>query len=148
MCPKSSFLALKPGFEVDALITPNEHIQLSANYTFSDSKENGDKQVGLVPRHKAFEWLTLQDTFGGEHHVALGLGHEYMGMRYTDGTNLHSIPSYNVFNVMARYNHDRYGVQLNINNITNKLYYESAVNTFQFIPGKGRNINITLTYDI
>lgn len=136
------------GFEVDALITPNEHIQFSANYTFSDSKENGNKQVGLVPRHKAFEWLILQDTFHKKHHVMIGFGHEYMGTRYTDGTNKHTIPAYNIFNVMARYNYEKYGVQFNVNNITNKLYYESAVSSFQFIPGKGRNVTVTLTYDI
>ena len=136
------------GFEVDALITPCKYIQLSANYTYSDSKENGDKQVGLVPRHKAFEWLMLQNTFDNNHHVMLGFGHEFMGTRFTDGGNEYSIPSYNVFNFMARYSYDRYGIQLNLNNIADKLYYESAVSSFQFIPAKGRNVTVTLTYDI
>lgn len=136
------------GFEVDALITPCKYIQLSANYTYSDSKENGDKQVGLVPRHKAFEWLMLQNTFDNNHHVMLGFGHEFMGTRFTDGGNEYTIPSYNVFNLMARYNYERYGIQLNLNNIADKLYYESAVSSFQFIPAKGRNVTVTLTYDI
>ena len=71
-----------------------------------------------------------------------------MGTRITDGGNEHTIPSYNVFNLMARYNYQRYGIQLNLNNIADKLYYESAVSSFQFIPEKGRNVTATLTYDI
>ena len=78
----------------------------------------------------------------------LGFGHEFMGTRFTDGGNEYSIPSYNVFNFMARYSYDRYGIQLNLNNIADKLYYESAVSSFQFIPAKGRNVTVTLTYDI
>jgi catecholate siderophore receptor len=71
-----------------------------------------------------------------------------MGRRYADTDNSASVPAYVVFNEMASYQVNKnLSLQLNLDNLTNKLYYNSvyysAVDENHAVPGPGRTLIVT-----
>jgi catecholate siderophore receptor len=108
------------------------------------------KDVPNVPNSAFNLWLTYETP--GD--WTLGTGLNFVGHRYADMHNTAGVPAFVVFNEMLAYRVDRnLSVQINLNNLTNRLYYSSlyysAVDENHAVPGPGRTLvlSASLRYD-
>jgi catecholate siderophore receptor len=92
--------------------------------------------------HDAFNfWTTLEPTPAW----TVGGGFTAISHRYADTENTAGVPAYVVFNAMTSYKfNDHWKVQLNLNNVTNKLYYTgfyyTGVQENHALPSAGRTL--------
>jgi catecholate siderophore receptor len=79
--------------------------------------------------------------------LLIGGGGEYVGSRYAQTTApIEQASGYLTLDAMARYTvNDRMDVQLNVYNLTDRLYYDMMHFAF-VVPGAGRSAMLTLNY--
>ncbi|MBU1351626.1 MAG: TonB-dependent siderophore receptor [Gammaproteobacteria bacterium] len=100
------------------------------------------KVAALTPRNSAFLWA-MKDM---GHGLRVGGGVNYVGARFTSLTNLVTLPSYTTLDAALQYTLGRWGVDVNIKNLTNRKYYVSAhgSNDNLILPGSPRALQVTL----
>jgi len=139
------------GFEVGATGYLTEEFEVNASYTrlddticaTTDAPAHG-KRVPNIASDSANVWLTWEP--GRTWQVAGGA--TYMGQRYADTYNTATVPGYVVLNAMASYKVNQHlEFQVNLNNITDKLYYNGIYYTGadenHAVPGAGRTLLVT-----
>ncbi|MGR4870552.1 TonB-dependent receptor [Variovorax sp. LARHSF232] len=96
----------------------------------------------LTPRNSAFVWAMKELGHG----FSAGGGLNYVGERYASLTNRVTLPAYMTADLAANYKAERYEVQLNLKNITDKDYYISGHGSVDnlVLPGPGREVQLTL----
>jgi len=158
------------GLEVDfrGMIAPN--LQLSASYAYIQAHlsnsaydfldrshgyyngyeligRTGDKPFG-VPRHGGSAWGTYRFTGGLLSGLKVGAGAVVRGVREGDNINDYQLPGFVRFNAMAAYGWQAAGthmsVQLNVDNLFDKHYYESLSGTHTVMPGYPRRWTASL----
>lgn len=92
-----------------------------------------------VPQHAANLWLSKSL---GEQWRA-GLGVYYVGERYAFADNLVTLPAYTRLDAALSYKLKAMEFSLNLRNLTDKRYYESATNNNQIAPGAPRSAMLT-----
>jgi catecholate siderophore receptor len=139
------------GFEVGASGYITDQFEVLASYTHLDDRISATtdgpaqgKRVPNIPEDSTSLWLTWEP--GRTWKVGGGVIH--MGQRYADTYNTASVPSYIVLNGMVSYRvNQHFDLQLNLNNITNKLYYNGVyyteVDENHAVPGPGRTLLLT-----
>lgn len=129
--------------------------ELAANYSHLDDRitQSMDdplsvgKQAPNTP-HDAFNlWTTVEPTIAW----TVGGGFTAVSHRYADTDNTAGAPSYVVFNAMTSYQiNDHFKAQLNLNNVTDKLYfmgmYYTGVQENHALPSAGRTLIGTISY--
>ncbi|ACT06182.1 TonB-dependent siderophore receptor [Dickeya chrysanthemi Ech1591] len=144
--------------EVRSQLTPE--ISLMAAYTYTDAftKESYDadqinKTPSAIPRHSASTWGSYSFQNGPLKGVTLGTGVRYVGSTYGDNAEGFKVPSYTLYDAMARYELGSLAsqlkgttVQLNVNNLTDKHYVASCNNTMACFYGSGRTVVATVNY--
>ncbi len=128
--------------------------ELSANYTHlidkitatSDPLAQG-KYAPNTPQDAVNVWMTLEPTPAWK----IGAGFTGVSHRYADTQNSAGVPGYIVFNAMASYSvNQHFRLQLNLNNVTDKLYFASVyyVDTAEnhALPAAGRTLIGTANY--
>jgi catecholate siderophore receptor len=136
----------------------NGHItsiwEIVANYSHLDDKitATGDplsqgKVAPNTPHDAANVWTTIEPT----HAWSLGGGFTAVSHRYADTENTAGVPGYVVFNAVTSYEfNEHFKVQLNLNNVTNKLYftgiYYTGVAENHALPSPGRTVIGTASY--
>jgi catecholate siderophore receptor len=128
--------------------------ELTANYTHLDDRITATTDplsLGkLAPNtpHDAFNlWTILEPTAAW----SLGAGATAVSHRYADTENTAGVPSYVVFNAMTSYQlNDHFKLQLNLNNVTDKLYFTSIYYTGvaenHALPSAGRSLIAIASY--
>jgi catecholate siderophore receptor len=140
------------GLEVDITgrITPQWEVFGSymwmpdAMIDVSNATGNGARQgerPGLTPIHSGTVWTTYQVTPA----LRLGTGVNFRG-EHPPATNPGFMaPAYATLDLMTEYQfNERYVLKGNITNVLDKLYADSLYTNF-YVPGSGRNIQVTLT---
>jgi catecholate siderophore receptor len=145
------------GFALGAAGNVTRAWGIFANYTYLDSEvlqsvsdyalgQGADPQKGNpltnVPKHSASLWTTY--AWNG---FTFGYGATYQGEFYLNNNAavLYKAPDYLTHRLMAGYDFSpKLGVQLNVNNVTDKEYYERIRNNGWATPGQGRNAILTL----
>jgi catecholate siderophore receptor len=129
---------------VTGQVTPRWNVL--ANYSYLEGKyvasPNPD-QVGVpftnVPKHSVNTWATYRVLDG----LTVGGGARYMDkrlLRLTDTSRVY-VPSYHTYDAMAAYQlTPTVGVQLNLYNLSDKLYYDSGR---MWVPAAGRSVSVT-----
>jgi iron complex outermembrane receptor protein len=150
------------GLEVDLRgeIVPN--LQLSASYAYIDSRIANVSSPNSIVRINGYELegLTGNRLFGaalnggsvwGTYRVAnglfgglkVGVGAIIRGVRAGDNINDYQLPGFAKVNVMAAYSWSaagtRMSVQLNVDNLFDKRYFESISGTHTVMPGSPRS---------
>jgi catecholate siderophore receptor len=79
----------------------------------------------------------------------IGAGGNWLGARFADSGETATIPGYVVWNAMTSYKLSRtVSLQLNLLNLTNKLYYDNSYYTSaaenHVYPGAGRTAKLTI----
>ncbi len=139
------------GIEVGASGYITSQFEVLASYTHLDDHISATndapafgKRVPNIPTDSSSLWLTWEPgrtwKFGG--------GAIYMGQRYADTYNTAGVPGYVVLNGMVSYRvNPHFDLQLNINNIAGKLYYNgiyyTEVDENHAVPGPGRTLLLT-----
>ena len=125
---------------------PTTRIWTTGSPATSDPLSLG-KFVPNTP-HDAFNlWTTVEPTSAW----TVGGGFTAMSHRYADTENTAGVPSYVVFNAMTSYKvNEHWKLQLNLNNVTNKLYftgiYYTGIDENHALPSAGRTLIGTANY--
>jgi len=125
-----------------------EEWEVAANYTHLDDKITATsdplslgKWAPNTPHDAANVWTTVEPT----EDWTLGAGMTAVSHRYADTENTAGVPGYVFFNAMTSYTVNAHlKLQLNLNNLTNKLYftgvYYSGLDENHAIPSAGRTL--------
>jgi catecholate siderophore receptor len=132
----------------------SDTVEVIANYTHLDDRITASsdplsqgKVAPNTPHDAVSVWTTIEPTDAWT--VAAGMtGVSY---RYADTENTAGVPSYVMFNAMASYQvNEHLKVQLNLNNVTDKLYftgvYYTGVAENHALPSAGRTLIGLVTY--
>jgi iron complex outermembrane receptor protein len=132
----------------DFRITPRTGVKVT--YTYSHARQDiGEAQTiraPLIPRHQASLWVDHRFDLPNSGALTVAAGVRYNGstedQHYYPGD---IIPSYTLFDLMARYQIDRnWAVQLNARNLTDKTYVSGC--DFYCYYGGERTIDMQLQY--
>jgi catecholate siderophore receptor len=122
--------------------------ELAVNYSHLDDKVSGSadplsigRNAPNTPHDAANLWTTVEPSSAW----TLGAGFTAVSHRYADTQNTAGVPSYVVFNAMTSYKiSDHLNVQLNLNNVTDKLYftgfYYTGTQENHALPSAGRTL--------
>jgi len=140
------------GFELGlaGAITPKWSVW--GGYTYLDPKlvsfRNGSNdysgnQMKFVSKQSFSVWTTYKVL----PQFTLGAGATHVGKRFVDDENKLYLPSYWRYDAMAKYQVNKaLDLQLNVNNLSNKKYYDAShVGLFAYV-GPGRSAMVTATY--
>ena len=128
-----------------------DELEIHASYTHLDDRISAStdlpavgRRVPNIPTDSLNLWMEWEPgrtwKFGG--------GPIYMSQRFADTYNTAGVPAYVVFNAMVSYRvNAHFDLQLNLNNIADKLYYSSLyyteVDENHAVPGPGRTMHQT-----
>jgi catecholate siderophore receptor len=125
-----------------------EEWEVAASYTHLDDKITATsdplalgKMAPNTPHDAANLWTTVEPTEAW----TIGGGLTAVSHRYADTDNTAGVPAYVFFNAMTSYTvNAHFKLQLNLNNVTNKLYftgvYYSGVDENHAVPSAGRTL--------
>ncbi|WP_326518610.1 TonB-dependent receptor [Acinetobacter sp. CAAS 2-6] len=138
------------GFELGLNGNITEQWAVSAGYTYLDSEiiddgkaTNEGNQVQNVAKNSATLWTTYQVL----PQFTIGGGATYMDKVYGDPANTKWAPSYVRYDAMARYNVDKnIDVQLNVNNLTDKRYFNRTYSNHYATEAEGRSAVLSLNF--
>lgn len=129
----------------------SERWEINAGYTHLDDRitETTDPlALGKVAPNTPNNAYSVWTTFEATPDWTFGSGLNYAGHRYADTENTAGVPSYVTFNEMVAYQlNSNLTLQANLNNVTNKLYfnsiYYSAIDENHAVPGPGRTFIVS-----
>jgi catecholate siderophore receptor len=144
------------GFEMEFTGHLTSRWQIMSSYALLDSRvvkslanpATIGSRLANAPRNTASVWTTC----GMPWKMTVGGGAQYVGARTASSTvpldpvtgRVKEAPGYLVFNAMARRPiSDRLDLQINLNNLTNKYYFDQ-LHPAHVIPGAGRSALIGL----
>jgi len=139
------------GLELGASGYLTDQVEIQAGYTHLDDRISASsdplavgRRAPNIPTDSLNLWMTWEPgrtwRFGG--------GPIYMSRRFADTDNTAAVPSSIVFNAMVAYRVNAHlDLQLNLNNVADKLYFSSAyytaVDENHAVPGPGRTLLLT-----
>lgn len=139
------------GFELMVQGRITDAWNVSAGYDYLNSTTTkttpGGPPLGFPLPFVARDNLTFWTTYWLNPNWQIGGGGQYLSSRYAQTTApIEAAPGYAVFNAMTKYViSGKLDVQLNVNNIANKYYFDMLHPAF-VIPGAGRSAMLTLNY--
>jgi catecholate siderophore receptor len=142
------------GVEVTTAGYLTDSWEIYANYTYLDTQITASaipggvgKQIPGAARNTANLWTVYEpnDTWH------FGTGINYVGHRFADTLNTANVPGYVVWNAMVAYQlTNDVHLQLNIQNITDALYYTGAyydgAQENHVLPGQGRVFTLSTSF--
>lgn len=136
------------GIEVEGSGRLTERWEIFAGVTFMNSKidkaaPGQNSTTGKMPRYTPRATGSIWTTYKFTDEITGGIGATYVGKRYANETNTLYLPSYTVGNAMLSYETKHYRFQLNLNNLTNKTYYDGAY-TGHATVGTPREAQLTI----
>ncbi|WP_322013105.1 TonB-dependent siderophore receptor [Paraburkholderia sp. J12] len=137
---------------LDASILPQWHV--IANFTAQDAKITDNPQgvtsIGNhpqgAPAYMANLWSTYDFSISGIPGFHVGAGVNYVSRTFSDITNVNSIPAYVIVNAAAGYDAHRWGIDVNVHNLTARRYFVAA-NAAGAYVGESLSAFVTLHAD-
>ena len=134
------------GVELNATGHLTQDLEILAGFIYLDPRTVSNPTPGVSGRlliNSARAAANLWTEYYIDDQWEVGTGLNFLGRRYADLANTATIPSYWVWNGMVEYKlNDSYSLQMNITNITDKVYYDNAYYTSpsenHITPGAGR----------
>ena len=129
--------------------------EIFAGYTYLDAKTvaaGTPADVGKFLQNTARNSMNLWTTYDLTEDWTIGGGGNWLGHRFADFAEQANLPGYVVWNAMASYKiNSDVSVQLNVNNLFDKTYYDAAYYTSasenHVIPGPGRTVLLSTKLD-
>ncbi len=140
------------GFQATAAgrITPKW--QVFGGYTYLNAEivraSALDATTGKVPANTPENSATLWTAYNLTPRWQVGTGLAYMSDRFTSNTNAVRVPDYFRWDAMVGYQQPKWGVQLNVFNLTNRLNYDALIpsDKGRSVPGTDLQALLTFTY--
>jgi iron complex outermembrane receptor protein len=116
----------------DAAVTDHLHVlaNVTAQHAVITDNPQGITSVGNhpqgAPAYIANLWTTYDFSIAGLPGFHIGAGVNYVARSYSDITNVNSIPSYVIANAALGYDTRKWGVDVNVHNITDRRYFVAA----------------------
>jgi iron complex outermembrane receptor protein len=140
------------GAELTGSVALAQAWRLEANAAYTDARfdqliESGNlsragNRPSDVPKVSANLWLNYRDN--GWRAAA---GARYVGERFIDNANSQSLPAYTTFDASLGWNVSRnVQVQLNLRNLTDKLYAVTSYSDSQYLLGDRRHAELTVQW--
>ncbi len=134
------------GYVTDIWEVALNYTHLNDKITASDDPFALGKRVPNTPHDAANLWTSVE--FGA---WTIGGGVTAVSHRYADAENTAGVPAYAVWNAMASYEiNSHFKLQLNLNNVTDKLYFTSIyyvdVAENHALPAAGRTLIGSASY--
>lgn len=131
------------GFETQLQGQVTEQWYVSAGYSYLDGTQ---AEGTLRPRELPENMFSLWNTFQATDKIGLGLGFTYQDESFINNSNSAVLPSFTRVDVAAYYDiSDDLRIQLNLENLTDELYFPNAHSTHQASVGAPLNARVTLT---
>lgn len=135
------------GFELDLAGNITAQWKVYGGYSLNQAQitRSNDSAIavgnrpGNVPLHSGSLWSSYE--FGNG--FGVGAGAFYSGDRFADDDNTVTLPRYVRYDAALFYKAKRFEANLNLNNVTDKQYYEAATNNNQIGPGAPFNVVLT-----
>jgi iron complex outermembrane receptor protein len=140
------------GAEVTASVALAQAWRLEANAAYTDAQfdqllEGGNQsragnRPSDVPKVSANLWLNYRDRGW-----RASAGARYVGERFIDNANSQSVPAYTTIDASLGWNYSRNVlVQLNLRNLTDKLYASTSYSDSQYLLGDRRHAELTVQW--
>ena len=135
------------GFELQLSGQINQFWSLNASYTNLEGEQvNRIGNTGLTPRELPQSAASIWNNFQINNEIGLGLGVTYQDESYIDNSNTAELPSYTRVDASAYYDvSEKLRLQLNIENLTDELYFPNAHSTHQVTVGAPLNATLSLS---
>ena len=137
------------GWELDVPFSITPQWRVLGSYTALKAEISEDSSRGLVgnllanaPRRSASLWSTY-DMSGRAAGLSVGMGAIYVGARQANTDNTFELPSYVRWDANLAYRFgpaQRYKLQLTVQNLGNKRYYDSGGSFVPTYPGAPRTV--------
>ncbi|MGA7541215.1 MAG: TonB-dependent siderophore receptor [Steroidobacteraceae bacterium] len=142
------------GIELQAIGHLTPRWEIFSGYTYLDGRTLASgtaAAVGKLMPNTAHNQLNLWTEYGLPQGWQIGAGGNWLSHRFADTAETAYVPGYLVWNAMVSYEASpRLSVQLNANNLLNKLYFDGVYYTSpaenHVIPGAGRSLTLTLRW--
>lgn len=137
------------GVEVSLAGSLTEKWELIAGYAYQDAEITesstagiAGRTLGLVPEHSFSLWSTYQVL----PRWRVGAGVIHQGDRFATVSNAVTLPDFTRLDAAIYYTlSDAIDLQVNVENLTNALYFPTAHNDNNITPGAPRNVRASLT---
>jgi catecholate siderophore receptor len=140
------------GFQLSTAGRVTRNWQVFGGYTFLDAEiikaSALDGSQGKVPANTPRNSATLWTTYNFTREWQAGTGVAYMSDRYTSNTNAVKVDDYFRWDAMVGYQQPKWGVQLNLMNLTNRLNYDALIpsDRGRSVPGTNLQALVAFTY--
>ncbi len=134
------------GFEAQIKGQASRNWFVSAGYSYLDGEQvNRAGATGLRPRELPEHSFSLYNRLQISEKFALGLGLTHQEKSFINNGNSAVLPSYTRFDACAYYQlSDKIELQLNIENLTDELYFPHSHSTHQASVGAPLNARLTI----
>lgn len=141
------------GIEIDLNGRMTRQWSLSAAYTYNDahitespiSTEIG-RQKPNTPKQQGNIWTRYNFIDGALKDFGVAMGTNFVTTRNVSLNVTQTLPGYVLMNAALYYNINKFKIQLNANNITNKTYWVGGYDYIRLFPGAPKNWLLTLGY--
>lgn len=135
------------GFEVQLNGQATDKWFVSAGYSNLDGEQVGRSgPTGRRPRELPENMFSLYNSFRVTDNFGLGLGLTYQDESFINNGNSATLPSYTRIDAMAYYDiSDDLRIQLNVENMTDQLYFPNSHSTHQATVGAPINARLTIS---
>lgn len=146
------------GAEFELKTTNLYGFNINLAYTYLDAKVISSNTAGVtgmhpiaIPMNQASAWTTYRFSGGWLNGLTLGGGIRYVGDQAGDAVNSFAVPSFTLFDLMARYElgaitpaWNNWDVAVNVKNVADKRYVGSCDDAVDCYYGPGRFISGTI----
>ncbi|NQX94679.1 MAG: TonB-dependent siderophore receptor [Erythrobacter sp.] len=135
------------GFEIQLNGTITDFWTVQAGYSYLDGEQvSRTGPTGLRPRELPENMFSIWNAFQASDTVGLGVGLTYQDESFINNGNSATLPAYTRFDAAAWWDvSDRLRVQVNIENLTDELYFPNSHATHQATVGAPFNARFALT---
>ncbi|WP_395374163.1 TonB-dependent receptor [Marinicella sp. W31] len=136
------------GFEIQLKGQVNDWWFMTAGYSNLDGEQvNRSGATGLRPRELPENMFSAWNNFRITDKFGLGLGLVYQDESFIDNGNNAILPSYTRIDAAAYYDvSDTMSIQLNVENLTDKLYFPNSHSTHQVTVGAPLNARLSANW--
>jgi len=135
------------GFEIQLQGQLNDNWYVSAGYSNLDGEQvDRTGPTGLRPQELPENMFSIWNTFQAGTKLGLALGLTYQDDSYINNSNNAELPSYTRVDAAVYYDvSEKLRLQLNIENLTDELYFPNAHSTHQATVGVPLNARVTIS---
>ncbi|MBD1842682.1 TonB-dependent siderophore receptor [Cyanobacteria bacterium FACHB-63] len=126
--------------------------KIAAGYAYTDARITADNtfavgnRINNVPEHAVSLWTTYEVQTGSLRGLGFGLGLFYVGQRQGDFDNSFQVPSYTRTDASLFYRRDNYRIGLNIENLFDVSYFETAESPLRVYYGAPFTVRGTVSW--